>query len=90
MQPFDLLLISLATFYLAYAISGTHGPFHIFELMRTRFPIGGLTECLVCLSPWLALLFAVLLLTPLAFFVWILAAAGISVLLWRYTGANAI
>jgi len=88
MQPLDLLIVSLATFYCAYAISATHGPWHVFEWLRTHVPLGGLTACLVCMSPWLAALFYVLMLTPLAVAVYVLAVAGASVLVWRYTGAN--
>jgi hypothetical protein len=65
MQPLDLLLTSLASFYVAYAVSSTHGPFHAFAWLRANVSIGGLLECLVCLSPWAALLFLWLLTTPL-------------------------
>lgn len=88
MQPYDLLIIALATFYMAYAISATHGPWHAFEWLRGHLPLGGLTACLVCLSPWFAVVFYVLMFTPLYVAVDVLAIAGASVLLWRYTGAN--
>lgn len=88
MQPLDLLLIALATFYTAYAVSATHGPWNVFDGLRTRVPLGGLTKCLVCLSPWLAALFYVLMFTPLYVAVDVLAIAGASVLVWRYTGAD--
>lgn len=88
MQPLDLLIIALATFYCAFAISATRGPWHVFEWLRGHLPLGGLTSCLVCLSPWLAALFYVLIFTPLYVAVDVLAIAGASVLLWRYTGAN--
>lgn len=90
MQPFDLLLIALAAFYVAYAISSTHGPFRAFEQLRTRIPLGGLTACIVCLAPWLAAAFYVLLSTPAAWLVWILAGAGGSVFVYRWTGGSAI
>lgn len=90
MQPLDLLIVALATFYSAFAISATHGPWHVFEWLRAHLPLGGLTACLVCLSVWLATLFYVLMLTPLSTIVDILAIAGTSVLLWRYTGGSAI
>ena len=90
MQPLDLLIVALATFYCAYAISATHGPWHVFEWLRLHIPLGGLTSCLVCLSPWLAALFYVLMFTPLYVAVNVLAIAGASVLLYRYTGGGAI
>lgn len=88
MQPLDLLILVLATFYCGYAISATDGPLHVFLWLRLRIPLGGLTKCIVCLSPWLAALFYMLMLTPLSTVVYILSIAGASVLVWRYTGAN--
>jgi hypothetical protein len=88
MQPLDLLIITLATFYAAYAISWSHGPWEVFQWLRRRLPLGGLTACLVCLAPWLAALFYVLMFTPLYIAVNVLAIAGASVLLWRYTGGS--
>lgn len=90
MQPLDLLVIALATFYCAFAISSTHGPWHVFEWLRGHLSLGGLTACLVCLSPWLAALFYVLMATALSPVVYILAIAGASVLLWRYTGGDSL
>ncbi len=78
MKPLDLLILALATFYAAYAISATHGPWHVFGWLRDHLPLGGLAACLVCLSPWLAALFYVLLLTPLAVIVYVPAAITIS------------
>lgn len=88
MQSFDLLIVALATFYAAYAISSTDGPWRVFEWLRLHVPLGGLTKCLVCLSPWIAVLFYALMFTPLYVTVDVLAISGASVLLWRYTGAN--
>ena len=88
MTPFDLILIVLATFYLAYALSSTHGPWQVFERLRAGLPLGGLMQCLVCLSPWAALACYALLLSIAAPVVWILAAAGASVLAWRHTGGS--
>lgn len=36
----DLLLIALATWYVAYAVTSTHGPFNVFELIRDTLPHG--------------------------------------------------
>ena len=88
MQPLDLLIISLATFYCAYAVSSSTGPWSVFVWLRNRFKLGGLTSCLVCLSPWIAALFYVIQQTSAAWIVSIFAIAGASVLVWRYTGAN--
>lgn len=86
MQPLDLLVVSLATFYVAYAISSTHGPWHIFEWLRGHLPLGGLTGCIVCLSPWVGLLFYLLLTTPVAWIAWVFGVAGASIFAYRWTG----
>jgi hypothetical protein len=88
MSPLNLLILTLATFYASYTIANTHGPFAVFNRLREAIPLGGLTACIVCLSVWLAALFYVLLLTPLYPVIVIIAIAGASVLLFRYTGGN--
>jgi hypothetical protein len=88
MSPLDLILLALATFYLAHAISASYGPWHVFEWLRVHLPLGGLTACLVCLSVWLAAGLYVLMQTALAPVVYVLAIAGLSVLAWRYTGGE--
>lgn len=85
MNPLDFVLIALATFYVAFAVSSTHGPGGAFAWLRAHLALGGLTQCLVCLSPWCAALFyALLLVAP--YVTWIFAAAGASVFVWRYSG----
>jgi uncharacterized protein DUF1360 len=86
MQPLDLLILTLATFYTAYALSSTHGPFGLFERLRAALPLGGLTACMVCLSVWLAAAFYLLLPTVLSPVVVVLAIAGASVFVYRWTG----
>lgn len=88
MNPLDLLITALATFYLAYAVSATHGPFAVFDWLRGHVPLGGLTGCLVCLSPWFGAVSWALLQTVFAPVIGILAIGGASVLLWRYSGGN--
>lgn len=88
MNWLDLALVSLFTFYLAFAVSSTHGPFDIFATLRQRLPLGGLTICLVCLSFWLSIIGYVLLQTSGAPVVYAIAPAGAAVLLWRYTGGS--
>lgn len=84
----DLVLIALATWYVAYAVTSTHGPFKIFETLRKSIPHGGLLDCPVCLSFWAAL---ILLLVPMGIVVQALALAGGAMLLhglagWRFGG----
>ncbi len=86
MTPFRLIEVALAAWYIAFVISVTLGPFHVFEWIRRHLPLGGLMECIICLSPWIAL---ALWLVPDGVIVWAFAAAGLGLLLhsisgWRY------
>lgn len=83
-----LLLITLAAFYCAFALTKTHGPYHLFERFRTRFPFGGATTCIVCAMPYFALFFFICDTLNLEAIVMIFAAAGGALSLWRYTGAD--
>lgn len=86
MTPFDFLMLALATFYVAHAVANTHGPFGAFGDLRQKLPIGGLTSCLVCLSPWAAAFFYICLLSGATWLVWLFAGAGASVFVYRWTG----
>jgi hypothetical protein len=88
MSWLDLALVCLFAFYLAYAVSSTHGPFNAFATLRQRLPLGGLTACLICLSFWLSIAGYLLLQTIGAPIVYAIAPAGAAVLLWRYTGGS--
>lgn len=84
----DLLIITLATWYVSYAVSSTHGMFGIFERARKSLPHGGLLDCPVCLAFWVAL---ILLLVPMGVVVQALAVAGAAMLAhsasgWRFGG----
>lgn len=83
MTPLRLIEIALSAWYLAFVISTTSGPFHVFEWSRKRFYLGGLTSCIICLSPWIAL---GLWLVPDGVIVWTFAAAGLGLMLHSYTG----
>lgn len=88
LNPLDLATLALATWYLAYALTKTSGPFHLFALLRERVSLGGLTTCIVCASPWIAGGLYLLWLTPLQPIVVILAVAGLALMAGSYTGAN--
>ena len=79
----EFLLVALATWYLAYAITSTHGPFKVFERIRKFTTLGGLLDCPICLSPWLALL---MLVVPFGVGIIALALAGAAMLLHGFTG----
>lgn len=86
MSILDLLTLALATLYLSYALTKTHGPFGVFSAIRQRASLGGLTSCIVCAAFWLALAFYALWLTPLKPIVEVFAVAGGMVALAQYTG----
>lgn len=87
MLPFDVLLLTLATFYAAYVLTSTSGPFDVFLKLRTRLPLGGLTKCLPCACIWFSFLFIIIHKISQDFII-VIAIAGACVLVWRYTGAG--
>ena len=84
----DLLVLSLATWRLAYLISRESAPFNIMGRLRDRFPLGGGTKCLYCMSVWAAALMLLLWHTPLQPLVWVAAVSGAALMLASWTGAN--
>lgn len=86
MNPSDLIVLSLATLYLTHALTKTHGPVGVFETIRSKYPLGGLTTCLVCAAFWIAVVFYLLWLTPLQPIVYVFAAAGGAVVVGHYVG----
>lgn len=82
----DLVIIALATWYVAYAVTSTHGPGGVFERIRKVTTLGGLLTCPVCLAFWAAL---VLLIVPMGVVTQALAVAGAAMILhgasgWRF------
>lgn len=90
MRPLDLAILTLATWYAAYSVATKGGPWNVFEWLRQHVPLGGLTQCIVCLAFWFGAAFYLLSLTPLAPVVYPFAAAGGAILLYRYTGGNRV
>ena len=87
LSPLDLLLLILATWRLAYLIAKEDGPYHLLTRFRARFDLGGLTDCMYCLSLWVgAGLVGLLWVWPPG--VWLLAASGGAMLMHRYTGGD--
>lgn len=80
---YNLFITAAASWYIAYVATSTHGPFGVFEQLRTRLPLGGLTACVICLIFWIALGIGYLQgLTIIES----IAAAGIGLFLHGYTG----
>lgn len=83
----DLILIALATARLSMMLANEHGPWHVFERIRAKFPLGGLTGCVKCISVWIALfLIPIYLLVPII--VWVFAISGAALMLRSYTGVG--
>ena len=83
MTPFELLTLSAASWYIAYALTATHGPFNVFLWIREHIPLGGLTSCIICLAPWVA---AALYLLHIDALTNVLAIAGVA--LWAHSYSN--
>lgn len=87
MQPFDLLVLSLATWRLAYMLTKEHGPGNIFTKMRT-LPNGGVFDCLYCTSVWVALGLFVLYKADYAIVYYPFAISSAAIMMQSYTGAG--
>lgn len=86
MQPLDLLIIALATFYLAYSFTLLEGPFKAFAAIRAR--LGGVTACIYCMALWVGLVCYVLYQTALQPVVTVCAVAGLGMFIFRFSGGQ--
>lgn len=69
-----LVALTLATWRLASLLVAEDGPFHVLLKLRERTTVGGLLDCIWCVSVWIA---------PLALAVW-LAGAGIAITVGQF------
>jgi len=88
MTPLDLLLLSLFTWRLAYMLVKESGPWGVFEKLRTRITFGGALNCIYCTSVWTGVTGYVLIQSPFAPIVYMIAISGGAMMLWRYTGGE--
>lgn len=84
----DLLILALATWRLAYLISKENAPFNLMGRFRTRFPLGGGSSCIYCVSVWCAAFWLILWQTPLRPLVYLFAISGAALMLATYSGVN--
>lgn len=88
----DLLILSLATLYLAQAITSTDGPFYTFRWLRdhTRKLLRGLFDCIWCTAFWVGLaMVATYFLVPYgSVIVSVPAVAGAALVLRSYSGVQ--
>ena len=88
MSFLDFVVLALATFYLAYVVTVTSGPFSIFYKLRQLAGQSRIFTCIYCFSVWAGAFWYVLYLTPLRVGVYPFALAGAVALAYRYTGGS--
>ena len=87
MTPIDAIALGLATFYAAYVVARTAGPADVFKRLREARYAGAAATCFYCSALYAGILAYVLLIVfPPALYV--IAAAGASAFLYRWTGAD--
>ena len=87
-NPFEFLILALATWRTAHLLVKEDAPFRLMVRIRARTTLGGLLTCVKCASVWMAALMLALWFTPLAWLVWIAAISGAALMLASYTGAG--
>lgn len=86
MTPIDLLALTFATFYLAYAAVHLDLPFNVGKRFRENVTtIGGLLLCFYCAALWVALILYLIQYREIDL-VWASAIAGAASFAYRYTG----
>lgn len=86
MSAINLLILSLATWRLAYMLVKEPGPYQIIERTRKVRFLSKVLACVNCASIWVAPFLWLLTFTPLWPLVWFLAISGAALMLHRYTG----
>lgn len=93
MDIFYFVLAALATFRVSRMVALEEGPFSIFTKLRGRFPqtgwVGRGLACPMCISFWVALVFAPLVVQPFQpglYIVVFLALSGAAVIIYRLVG----
>jgi hypothetical protein len=84
----DCVILSLAAWRLSYMIVREDGPFRVLLQLRDRTVLGGLLECVFCVSLWAAVGLIMIWFTPLRPLVYILAISGGAVMLAAWTGVE--
>jgi hypothetical protein len=90
---FTFLVCALAAWRLAHMFTLERGPFDVFQRLRAHTTLGGVLDCVYCLSVWTALLFISLAMfawdsAAVQVFVYALAASGAALMLGAYSMAN--
>lgn len=90
MQLLDLIILSIATWRLAFFVVYETGPFAFMSKLRGKHDLGGLLTCIKCASVWSALVMFLLYISPATVVVWIASISGLALMLSSYTGAGAV
>jgi hypothetical protein len=84
----SIIILGLATWYLAHTITTEKCPFGFCQWLRTKLPLGGLTSCIYCAVIWVAILMLVMWYSPIYPLVYAFALAGFAIGFRTYTGAG--
>lgn len=86
----SLLFLALATWRVSYMLTTESLPFHIGTTLRKRFPLGGLSTCIYCMSVWVAGVMLILWTLDGAWYVIVywFAISGGMLMLRSYTGVG--
>ena len=88
MNPFEFTILALATWRLSRLIAQEDGPFSLMAKFRDRAKLGGLFDCIYCVSVYVgAGVYALWLFAPL-WIMYVAAISGLAMLAHRYTGGD--
>lgn len=85
----DVLIITVATLYLAEVVTSKDGPFGVFKRLRELPSVGvGFLSCIWCVAPWMAVGVLAIYYLVWSVLVWPFAIAGLALALRSYTGVQ--
>jgi hypothetical protein len=87
MHQLDLLVLSLATWRLAYMLVKEDGPLKVFSKIRT-LPHGGVFDCIYCCSMWVAFAGVAVWHYEVMVLAYPFAISGAAMMLRAFTGAG--
>ena len=87
MSQFDFVILSIATWRLAYMLVSETGPMNLFVKLRERLH-GGLFDCIYCCSVWVAMIWLALWYYGAIEVAYPFAISGAAMMLRAFTGAG--
>lgn len=76
----DLIIMAAATGYVVEILTNQEGPFDVFLKIRRKFPLGGLTTCPYCATPYVAAVILIIYIWLLPELILLLGICGVSLL----------